>query len=131
MSKYLKLLSLHQKDGMVINSHHLQPGSDFTETLEYIHTVGTYKVIVDCSLSTVMKFLDKALEMQMLTSKYHYHFTSLVSSTLVGNCFTSLYVCGLQLIKGTALYSIAFKLFYLCYAAPYLIVACMPNVTIT
>lgn len=82
LTNYLELLALHKKHDLVINSYHIEGTENYTETFEYIRNVKSRQVIVDCRLSSIAGFLNKALEMQMLTNDYHYHFTSLVGTAL-------------------------------------------------
>ena len=79
LKTYLKLLSLHQTDNMAVSSHYIYPGIDYTDTFTYMRELESRQIIVDCGLNSIVRFLNKALEMQMLTSEFHYHFTSLVS----------------------------------------------------
>ncbi|XP_067943171.1 glutamate receptor ionotropic, kainate 3-like [Watersipora subatra] len=77
LTTYVELLALHRKTKLLISSFQKEVGGNYTMIFESIADVGYHNIIVDCSLSSISTFLDKALEMQMLTKEYHYHFTSL------------------------------------------------------
>ena len=59
--------------------------SDYTALFSYLKDYR--QIIVDCQLNSITSFLNKALEMQMLTSDYHYHFMSLVCNYVVCSSF--------------------------------------------
>lgn len=80
LSNYLKLLELHKTNNMKILARQIQNLTDPTETFEHIREFGFHHMIIDCQLETIDVILNKALEMQMLTADYHYHFTSLVTT---------------------------------------------------
>lgn len=78
LTNYLELLALHKQDEVMISSFHIEADSNYSKTFEYIKKIDSKEIIVDCDLQSVQGFLNKALEKQMLTPEYHYHFTSLV-----------------------------------------------------
>jgi len=78
LTRHLELLELHKRQEIVVNSYHMHGGSDYTPTFDYIIKLKSKQIIVDCDIASVKGFLNKALERQMLTGIYHYHFLSLV-----------------------------------------------------
>ena len=88
MDNLLALLTLNKNEkseesgeSIKVISHQLNM-TDLSQSLIYLQKLEIKHIIVNCALGNIKKFLNRALEMQLLTKDYHYHFTSLVSKAV-------------------------------------------------